>query len=192
MKKLAESICEFDLTLMRSSRARDKVRITNILQITSFQTFMIDIYNEAEIAENQTIQSSRTKIGSQKGQAILQDNMDVIKLDNKSFDIDSFAYCKHRFIVPIGKNLVEITRYNKKVAKDHHLKMCEWTNTQANRRGVKPRDKTSSSHNLACMRIQMICLEKTNGSRCYKCEMVCANVLKQGSDIRPFFDIHCQ
>ena len=90
MKNITESICEFDSILMKSLRARNNVRIKYPLQTTIFQTFMIAVYKEAKIAENQKIQSSRTKIGSQKGQAILQDNTDMKKLDNNSFDIDNF------------------------------------------------------------------------------------------------------
>ena len=67
--------------------------------------------------------STRVKIGKQKGQNRLQDNLDMTVITNDSFDVNNCDYCRHRFVLPIGLYLPEINSHNSKVAKEHTFKM---------------------------------------------------------------------
>ena len=65
-----------------------------------------------EIALNETIHSTRVKIGKKKDNARIQDNLGMTTLTNDSFDLDRCAYCKHRFVIPTGMDCDEINLYN--------------------------------------------------------------------------------
>ena len=192
MPKLAQCICDFDVILHRADRSIDRINDVNPPAIVEFQRFMIAVYKEAEVAKFEQLTSSRTKLGEQKGSKKLQDNFDMTELDNNSFDVDNCAYCKHRFVVPHGLDIHEITRYNSKVGKKHSHEMLMWTNLPTQKRGPKPKAGKSLSQHLACMCIRMNCLSKTSGSGCIKCKMACENAIEQGSDDRPFFDSNFQ
>ena len=149
---------------------------------------MIEIKKESELLANENIRSSKGKIGSQKGSSRLQDNIDMKSLKDNSFDMNCCAACKHKYIIPIGLDVVEITNHNRKVGKNHHEKMKVWTNTPNQKRGVRPRpDKVLSQH-LACLCCKMNCIDRRDGGGCRKCEAACANTIEQGSDFRPFLD----
>jgi len=190
MEQLAESICEFDVILQKTIKATDAPAEKYPPEITIFQKFMISVYKEAEIAVDEMLHSTRAKIGTQKGQGRIHDNLDMTSLKNDSFDVDNCAYCQHRFVVPIGMDVGELTKFNSKVAKEHHIKLKKWTNTPTKKRGIKPRPGKSMSQHLACVCVKMNCLDKTNGSGCIKCEIACANAIEQGSDKRPFYDMN--
>ena len=128
MVKLATCICEFDKILVESTCGQDKLIMKYPPAITLFQSFMIDCFKEAEILQNENTLSSRIKLGAQKGQSRLQDNVDLTAITDKSFDIDNCAYCKHRFVIPIGMDINELTRFNNKVQKQHLDKMIVWNN----------------------------------------------------------------
>ena len=138
---------------------------------------MIAVYKEAEVAKFELLTSTRTKLGEQKGTKKLQDNFDITTLDNNSFDLDNCAYCKHRFVVPHGLDIHEITRYNSKISKKHNQEMSIWTNLATNKRGPKPKAGKSLSQHLACMCIRMNCLSKTSGSGCIKFHMACSSAV---------------
>ena len=129
MEKLADSVCRFNTILQRSNFAHDKLRFRYPKPITNFMSFMIEVHKEAEVALNENIQSTRVKLGTQKGCGRIQDNVDLTILHNDSFDVDNCAYCKHRFVLPIGLDINEITTYNNKVARQHSEKMRERSNT---------------------------------------------------------------
>ena len=155
--------------------------------ITLFQSFMIDYFKEAEILQNENTLSSRIKLGAQKGQSRLQDNVDLTAITDKSFDIDNCAYCKHRFVIPIGMDINDLTRFNNKVQKQHLDKMIVWNNIASKKRGPKPRPNKSVSQHLAYLCCKMNCLERRDGSGCMKCESACSHAIEQGSDVRSFF-----
>ena len=188
MKQLAECICEFDVILQKTLQANDAPAEKFPHEITVFQAFMISVYKEAEIALHETLQSSRTNIGTQKGQGRLQDNMDITGYDNNTFDLNNCAYCKHRFVVPIGMDIVERNKHNTKVESEYHVKMEKWNTTSTVKRGAKPRPGKLLTQHLACICVKMNCLDKTNGSGCFKCEIACDNAIEQGSDVRPYFN----
>ena len=73
----------------------------------------------------------------------------MTSLNNDSFDVDKCAYCKHRFVVPIGMTIIEITKFNQKVAKKQLHKMKTWYNLPTTKTGVKPRPAKS----LRCYRL---------------------------------------
>ena len=153
---------------------------------------MLDVHAESEVMLNESIQSTRVKLGSQKGQGKLQDNVDLTILTNKSFDLNNCAYCEHRFCMPIGLDLNEITGYNTKVTTSFRDKMREWSNLPTNKRGARPRPMKTLTQHLACMCCKMACLDNINGSGCLKCEQACKNAIEQGSEIRLFFDLNFQ
>ena len=47
---------------------------------------------------------------------------------DKSFDQYNYAYCKLIFIVPVGLDINEITRFNSKVEKLHLENIKTWNN----------------------------------------------------------------
>jgi len=188
MEQLAETICDFDKILGQATNCFDSFNSKPEHVIQVFQQFMDAITKEAEIMKDELMHSSRAKIGKQKGQNRVQDNLDMTTITNESFDVSNCAYCKHRFIVPIGLQVPEITRHNTKVSKDHCIKMRKWNNTPVKKRGVKPRPEKSLTQQLACICTKMNCLDKVNGSGCFKCESACTNAIEQNSDIRPYFD----
>lgn len=116
-------ICEFDVILQRTLKAIDAPAEKFLHEITVFQAFMISVYKEAEIALHETLHSSGTHIGTQKGKGRLQDNMDITGYANDSFDLNNCAYCKHRFVVPIVMDIVERNKYNTKIESEYHIKM---------------------------------------------------------------------
>ena len=128
-KKLAEAICTFDKILTTSQKVDDKLIVKYPPAISHFISYMIEIFKEAEIVDNENIQSTKGKLVSQKGQSCLQDNVDMTSLNDRSFDVNSCAYCKHKFIIPIGLDVHAITRFNSRVNKSHLEKMKEWSNT---------------------------------------------------------------
>lgn len=79
------------------------------------------------------------KLGTQKGQDKVQNNVDLTILNNNSFDVKNCAYCKHKFAIPIGTDINEVIRYNNKLSKLYHTQISEWANTPTKKRGVKPR-----------------------------------------------------
>jgi len=188
MEQLAESICEFDDILNRTVNAIDVSEGKYPSEITEYQIFIISLYKEAEVALNETINSTHVKIGKQKGNARIQNNIDMTTLTNKSFDLDRCAYCKHRFIIPIGMDCDKINIYNQKFEKKHLSKMQIWSNTPLKRRGVKPCAAKTMTQHLACTCLKMSCLSKANVLGCIQCEISCVNAIEQGSDVRPYFD----
>ena len=190
MDQLAESICDFDRILNDATNCFDSYDSKPEPVILVFQQFMDAIIKEAEIMQDENMHSSRAKVGRQKGQNRIQDNLDMTTITNESFDVSNCAYCKHRFVVPIGMQVGEITKYNTKVAKEHNGKMKKWGNTPVKKRGVKPRPNKLISHLLACICTKMNCLDKIHSSECFKCKIACTNTIDQNSDIRPFFDIN--
>ena len=190
MEQLAESICDLDVILKNAMNSFDSFVEKPEPVINAFLQFMSEITKEAEIMIDENMHSSRVKIGKQKGQDRIQDNLDMTTITNDSFDVSNCAYCKHRFVVPIGLEVGEITSHNTKVAKEHNAKMRKWTNTPVKKKGVKPRPNKSISQQLACICTKMNCLDKINGSGCFKCEIACTNAIEQNSDIRPFFDLN--
>ena len=155
---------------------------------------MNEVEREAEIFSNENIQSSRVKLGKQKGLSRIQDNMDMTELSVDSFDVNNCPYCCHKFVVPIGMDIKEITRYNNKIANQHLEKMKIWSNTPVKKKGPRPRPAKSLTQHLACMCCKMLCNDTTNGTGCLKCMTSCSNAIEQGSDVRPFFDhnFECQ
>jgi len=137
--------------------------------------------------QDETMHFSRSKVWHKKGQNRIQDNLDMTAITNKSFDVSNCAYCQHRFIVPIAMQVGEITRHNTNVAKEHNAKMKKWVNTPVKKRRVKPRPNKFISQQLACICTKMNCLDKINGSGCFKCEIACTNAIDQNSDVGPFF-----
>ena len=68
--------------------------------------------------------------------------------------------------------------------------MKKWVNTATKKRGVKPRPAKSISQHLACICVKMSCMDKIDGSGCFKCEIACTNAINQNSNVRPYFDIN--
>lgn len=187
-KKFAEAICNFDTILERSQNVSDTMIVKYPPAITHFINYMNEIKTEAEILANENIRSTKGRIGSQKGSTRIQDNVDMKSLQDNSFDMNCCAACKHKYIIPIGIDVVEITKHNTMVDKNHLAKMKVWSNTPTKKRGVKPRpDKVLSQH-LACLCCKMNCIDRRDGNGCRKCEAACANAIEQGSDVRPFLD----
>ena len=187
-KKLAESICRFDKILERATHAEDKLRLRSPHPISTFLGYMIDVHQEAENCLDEKKYSSKVKLGGQKGSVKLQDNVDLTILKNDSFDVENCGYCRHCFVIPIGLDINKIHKYNMKVVKAHNGKMKEWSNTQSNKRGPRPRPVKALSQHLACMCCKMACMDNTNGLGCLKCETACKNAIERDSDVRPFFD----
>ena len=86
MKKLAYSMCTLDLILDRTCKAPDQVRCRYPAGIANFMNFMKLVHNEADIAINENLHSSRVNLGNQKGHMMIQDSIDLSSLDNNSFD----------------------------------------------------------------------------------------------------------
>lgn len=147
---------------------------------------MISVYKEAEITIDEMLHTTHVKLGTNKGQGCIQNNLDMTIIDNNSFDVNGLAYCKHIFVVPIGMDIGELTKYNSKVAKEHHTKMKKWSHTTTKRICIKPCPGKSMSWYLACGCAKMNCLHKTIGLGCIKYKIACDNTNKQGSDVCPF------
>ena len=128
-KKLAVSLCRFDTIMDRANNAVDKLRLRSPPSITKFLAYMIDVHQEAEIMLNESLHSSRVKLGGQNNSCRIQDNVDLTELTNNSFDVENCGYCRHRFVLPIGMKITDIMKYNSKIAKIHNNKMKNWTNT---------------------------------------------------------------
>ena len=105
MKKIADSICRLDVILSRTKMATDKIRLRFPPPIIKFTSFMNEVEREAEIFSNENIQSSRVKLGKQKGLSRIQDNMDMTELSVDSFDVNNCPYCCHKYVVPIGMDI---------------------------------------------------------------------------------------
>ena len=151
IQNLAEAICTFDKILSDSAKVADKIQAAYPQAITLFQSFMIEVYKECEVVEMENIHSSRIKCGGQKGNTRLQDNVDMSNITDSDLDVDNCAYCKHRFIIPIGMDINEITKYNCKVQKVHLEKMKTWNSTPSKKKGTKPRAAKTLSQHLACL-----------------------------------------
>ena len=188
MDKTADCMCRFDVIMDRTNAAKDQVRLRYPAAITNFLNFMKLVHNEAEVAINENLHSRRVKLGNQKGNNMLQDNVDLSKLDNDSFDTENCVVCHHKFVMPIGMDINEITQFNTKITKAHSIKMTEWNNTPFRKKGTKPRPGKGVSQHLACMCCKMTCIDNVNGAGCLKCESACRNAIAQGSEARPFFD----
>ena len=134
MTKIAESICRLDVILKKTDLASDKLRLRLPPAIVNFLSYMNEVDREAEVFLNENIQSTRVKLGTQKGTSRIQDNMDLTKLKSDSFDVNNCPYCKHKYVAPIGLDIVEITTYNTKIAKTHLEKMKIWSNTPVKKR----------------------------------------------------------
>lgn len=76
---------------------------------------------EIELTINQL--STRVKLGTQHEQSRIQDNVDFTSLNEKSFDVDNYTYCKYRFVTPVGLDINEITQFNDKLTRSHIEKM---------------------------------------------------------------------
>ena len=125
---------------------------------------MIDVFKGAETLENDNLHSSRVKLGGQKGQSCLQDNVNMISLTDRSFDVDKCAYCKHRLFISVYLDTIQITRFNSKVQKSHEEKMKVWNGTQTKKRGIKPRPNKSISQHLAFLCCKMNCVDRCDDS----------------------------
>ena len=120
---------------------------------------MIDIFKEAVVLENDNLHSSRVKLGGQKGQFRLQDNVNMKSLIDRSFDIDKCAYCKYRFIIVVRLDSNQIKRFNNKDQKSHEEKMKAWNGTPTKVRRTKPRLNKSLSQHLAYLCCKMNCVD---------------------------------
>lgn len=60
-------------------------------QLHTILSYMIDVFKEAEIYEDENIQSSRCKLGGQKGQSRLQDNDNLTSWTDWSFDVNFYT-----------------------------------------------------------------------------------------------------
>jgi len=141
---------------------------------------------------NEGLQSSNGKLGGQRNQCRIHDNIDLTELTNNSFDMENCGYCQHPFVLPIGTPINEIVKYNSKIAKSHNEKMKVYQNTPVKKRGKKPTADKAMSQHLACMCCKMACIDKTNGAGCFKCETACKKAIESGSNVRPFFDKNFQ
>ena len=129
MAKIAESLCRLEVILKKTELATDKIRLCLPPAIVNFLSFMNEVEREAEVFLNENIQLTRVKLGTQKGTSRIQDNMDLTELKSDSFDVNNCLYCCHKYVAPIGLDIVEITKYNTKIAKKHLEKMKVWSNT---------------------------------------------------------------
>ena len=81
---------------MYSTKKASKLRIKYQPVITTFQLFIIQVFKEAEILNNNNPLLTRVKLFTE-----MAGHVDLSKLNKKSFDMDDCAYCEHRFIIPI-------------------------------------------------------------------------------------------
>ena len=118
----------------------------------------------------------------------------LTKLNKKSFDMDNYAYCERRFIILIGFDIQDITRYNRNIVKWHTDKMKELSDTLTHKKDTKPRPAKSLRKHLACMCYKMNCLDNTSELGCFKWKIACTNAIEQVSDVCPFFNynVDCQ
>ena len=59
------------------------------------------VYREAEVTLYKSLHSICVKLGIQKGKEKIQDNLDISEFENSSFDFETCASCKHRFVVSV-------------------------------------------------------------------------------------------
>ena len=108
--KIACAICTSDKILSDAAKATDSLKLKFPPPITAFQSFMISGFREAKIMMMENTHSTKQRVGSQKGSERLQDNVDMTSITNSSFVVNNCAYCKHRYVIPIGMDINEITR----------------------------------------------------------------------------------
>ena len=83
IENLAESICDFNSILAESAKAINKlkIKIRYPPAITTFQSFVIQVFKEAEIQITKNLLSTRVTFGSKKGQVRIQNNINFSKLN---------------------------------------------------------------------------------------------------------------
>ena len=90
--------------------------------IKTFIAYMSTVAKVAEIAKYAREPGPR-KIGTQKGGKRVQDTMSMTDLNHMSFDQSNCPSCLHRYVLPIGKSLMDIHKHNTAVRKIHTEQM---------------------------------------------------------------------
>jgi len=185
---LAKAICSFDDILRKSSTmvARDAKTLPE--PIKAFHKFMEDVREAAILLKNQGYRERGGKIGGQKDGEYIQDKVDLTDLENTSFDVENCASCRHRFLLPVGRDIVEITWYNQQVRSQHTKAMMIWHSASRSRKASKPQAGKSITQQLACMGQKLHCLSNNTGHGCFTCEQACKNAIAAGRNDRPYFD----
>ena len=83
MGQLAESICDLDTIFKKASLFFDSFETKPEHVIFVFNEFIEAITKEAEVMNDENLHSSRVKLGRQKGQSRIQDNLDMTTITNK-------------------------------------------------------------------------------------------------------------
>jgi len=156
--------------------------------IKAFHKFMEDVREAAILLKNQGYRERGGKIGGQKDGEYIQDKVDLTDLENTSFDVENCASCRHRFLLPVGRDIVEITRYNQQVRSQHTKAMMIWHSASRSRKASKPQAGKSITQQLACMCQKLHCLSNNTGHGCFTCEQACKNAIAAGRNDRPYFD----
>lgn len=102
-----------------------------------------------------------------------------------SFDQNNCPACLHRFVLSVGKSLVEIKVHNEDIRSKHEKTMTIWNSLPSMRRGAKPKIRPIHSQHLAWMCTKMHCINRIKGVGCVKCIGACLNAVKAGWDTAP-------
>lgn len=86
------------------------------LPIIELQKFIDGVYKEAKVAKYKLLHSTRVKLGYQNRMRKFQNDVIMTTLNNNSFDNENCAYCKYYFVIHIGLDINEITKYNGQVS----------------------------------------------------------------------------
>ena len=114
-------------------------------------------------------------------------------LEDRTFDFEACSKCNHRYFLPIGLDISELTIQNKKVRNQHMLKMTAWNILSSSHRLSKPRLIGHITQQLAYMCSRLNCLSRLDGVGCIKCMQICKKYREKNSYARPMFggDMNC-
>ena len=125
--------------------------------IKAFHKFMEDVREAAILIKNQGYKECGGKIGGRRDGDYIQDKVYLTDLNNTSFDVENCAACRNRFLLPVGRDIVEITRYTQKVRSDHTRVMMIWHSISRTRKSNKPQADKSITQQLAYMCQKLYC-----------------------------------
>lgn len=190
-------ICEIDtlITEARRTVARTHTSILLLDEIIDFDSYMQDIRDVAEIANNENIQLKNRNIGKRKAGRRIQDLMDLNFIKQENLDFSHCANCKHQFVLPFSQSQIEINHHNDNLKEEYRKAMYDW-NHRSKSRKITTKSKVGQplSIKLACLCTMMYCLNRPDGVGSLKCEWVCIEQKKLNKESRSYFDTNedCQ
>ena len=116
MKTIAKALCDFDDIIIYARSLVANLQVHETIRV--YDVFMDGVREAMDQLKYEAPMIRAGKIGEQKKGFYLQDDIKLDDLKYDCFDRDNCASCRHSFILPIGKNSVEILRFNTECKKN--------------------------------------------------------------------------